>query len=159
MIILIIFTIIALILSFILDARKTITGIKKGFMMFMNILPSMLTILVLISVLLFFTPNEVLTKWLGKDSGILGMVIAAAIGSISLIPGFIAYPLGSILIKNGVGYPVIAIFITTLMMVGIITLPLEAKYFGWKVSITRNCLSFVGAVLIGLTIGFFWGIL
>ena len=34
------------------------------------------------------------------------------------------------LIQNGVSYSVIAVFITTLTMVGIITIPMEARYFG-----------------------------
>ena len=156
--ILIIFTIICIIISFILDRKKTLSGIKKGLKMFLNILPTLFTILILVSILLFLTPKEVLTKWLGKESGAFGMIIAAIIGSISLIPGFIAFPLGAILIKNGVSYSVIAVFVTTLMMVGIVTLPLESKYFGWKVSITRNIFSFIGAIIIGLAIGFVWRI-
>jgi uncharacterized membrane protein YraQ (UPF0718 family) len=127
--------------------------------MFLNILPTLFTILILVSILLFFTPKEVLTKWLGKESGSMGMIIAAIIGSISLIPGFIAFPLGAILIKNGVSYSVIAVFITTLMMVGIVTLPLESKYFGWKAAVSRNILSFAGAIIIGLAVGVLWGIL
>ena len=81
------------------------------------------------------------------------------LGSISLIPGFIAYPLSGVLIKNGVSYPVIAVFITTLMMVGVLTLPLERKYFGWKVAIMRNLLSLIGALAIGITIGFLWSVI
>jgi uncharacterized membrane protein YraQ (UPF0718 family) len=159
MIILIIFTVLCLVLSFIIDRKKTFLGIKKGLKMFLNILPTLFTILILVSVLLFFTPKEVLTKWLGKESGSMGMIIAAVIGSISLIPGFIAFPIGAILVKNGVSYSVIAVFITTLMMVGIVTLPLESKYFGWKVALTRNIISFAGAIIIGLAVGLLKGIL
>jgi uncharacterized membrane protein YraQ (UPF0718 family) len=61
-----------------------------------------------------------------------------------------------VLIKNGASYPVIAVFITTLMMVGIVTLPLEKKFFGSKVAFTRNLLSFIGALIIGLAIAFLW---
>lgn len=158
MLILLIFCFICFILSLIASPPKTMLGIKKGMQMFLNIMPSFLTILILVSVVLFFTPNEVLTTWLGQGSGITGMIIAAILGSISLIPGFISFPLGAILINNGVSYVVIAIFITTLMMVGILTLPLEAKYFGWKVSIIRNIFSFIGAIIIGLIMSFLWGI-
>jgi len=40
-------------------------------------------------------------------------------------------------------------------MVGVLTLPLESKYFGWKVAVLRNVLSFIGAIIIGLIIGLF----
>ncbi len=93
--------------------------------------------------------------WLGKQAGWLGLGIAALLGSISLIPGFIAFPLGALLLKSGVSYRVLAVFITTLLMVGILTLPLEAKYFGWRTSLVRNLLSFFGALLVGLLMGLF----
>ncbi|MDZ7776603.1 MAG: hypothetical protein U5L09_13825 [Bacteroidales bacterium] len=44
----------------------------------------------------------------------------------------------------------IALFITTLKMVGIMTIPVEAKYFGMKVTLIRNGLSFLGALVIGV---------
>jgi uncharacterized membrane protein YraQ (UPF0718 family) len=158
-IILAIFTFICLIISFIADKKKTIEALKKGGKMFINLLPPFISILILVSVLLFLMPKEILTKWLGKESGFLGMVIATLAGSISLIPGFIAYPLGKILIDNGVEYSVIAIFITTLMMVGIVTLPIEKKFFGLKVAIIRNVLSFIGALVIGVLMGALWSVI
>ncbi|HOJ63178.1 MAG TPA: hypothetical protein PLE45_02045 [Spirochaetota bacterium] len=158
--ILLIFTIICLIVSFILNKEKTIRALKIGLKMFLNLLPPFLSILILVSVLLYFTPKEILTKLFGKEEwSFIGAFFAAIIGSISLIPGFIAYPLGKILIQNGVSYSIIAIFITTLMMVGIITLPIEKKFFGLKVAIIRNSFSFVGAIIVGLLIGILWGII
>jgi uncharacterized membrane protein YraQ (UPF0718 family) len=144
-----------LLLSFLVDRGKTATGLKRGMRMFLNILPTLLNVLILVSVFLYIVPNHVLTAWLGWGTGWAGITGAALLGSISLIPGFIAFPLGAILVRSGISYQVVAVFITTLMMVGILTLPLEAKYFGWKVSILRNALSFCGALLVGLLMGIF----
>jgi uncharacterized membrane protein YraQ (UPF0718 family) len=148
-------TSVLLLLSFLADRGKTAAGIKTGLRMFLNILPALLTVLILVSVFLYAVPPQVLTRWLGRGTGWVGIGTAAVLGSISLIPGFIAFPLGAILVKSGVSYQVVAVFITTLMMVGILTLPLEAKYFGLKVSIIRNVLSFFGALLVGLLMGVF----
>jgi uncharacterized membrane protein YraQ (UPF0718 family) len=148
-------TAVLLALSFLADRGKTLSGLKQGVKMFLNILPALLTVLILVSVFLYVIPARVLTDWLGRGTGWAGIASAALLGSISLIPGFIAFPLGGILVRSGVSYQVVAVFITTLMMVGILTLPLEAKYFGWKVSILRNTLSFCGALLIGLLMGVF----
>jgi uncharacterized membrane protein YraQ (UPF0718 family) len=148
-------TVTVLVLSFLADRGRTLAGLKKGAKMFLNILPALLTVLILVSVFLYAVPAPVLTVWLGQGTGWAGVFSAALLGSISLIPGFIAFPLGAILVRNAVSYQVVAVFITTLMMVGILTLPLEAKYFGWKTSILRNALSFCGALLIGLLMGIF----
>ena len=47
----------------------------------------------------------------------------------------------------------VATFMTTLMMVGVVTLPLEIKYFGKHVAIARNALNFAAAIIIGLVVG------
>ena len=148
-------TSVLLLLSFLADRGKTAAGLKKGLRMFLSILPALLNVLILVSIFLYAVPGPVLTRWLGQGTGWAGIGTAAALGSISLIPGFIAFPLGAILVRSGVAYQVVAVFITTLMMVGILTLPLEAKYFGLKVSIIRNVLSFNGALLVGLLMGIF----
>jgi len=150
MLVLSVITGVCIIVSFLFDSKKTIKGIKKGLTMFLNLLPTLLLMLALVSIVFYLVPNETMIKYMGKDSGVAGWLIAASLGSLSLIPGFIAFPLCSILLKSGVGYPTIAVFITTLTMVGIVTLPVEAKFFGWKTSIIRNAVSFVAALLIGI---------
>jgi uncharacterized membrane protein YraQ (UPF0718 family) len=155
---LLVIAVVCLVASFIANRHKTWTGILKGLKMFLNILPAILSVLILVSIFLFFLPNETLVHYLGEDSGLRGYFIAALIGSIALIPGFIAYPLAGILLKNGVSYPVIAVFITTLMMVGILTLPIEIKYFGVRTALLRNVLYFIGAILIGGAIGLIYSL-
>lgn len=145
----IILTVILTLVSFIADRNKTLKGIKKGLMLFVNILPTLLSVIILVSVALYFTSNEVLIKYLGKDAGLGAYAFAAIIGAVSIMPGFIAYPLSGILVKTGVSYSVISVFITTLKMVGILTIPLEAKFFGYKISIFRNGLAFAGALIVG----------
>lgn len=147
---------IAIIASLIADRRKTWEGTKKGLLMFAKILPAILSVLILVSVFLYLLPNEIIMKFLGEDAGFTGYVFAAIAGSIALIPGFIAYPLAGVLVKTGISYPVIAIFITTLMMVGVLTLPIEIKFFGLRVSLIRNTLYFLGALIVGLLIGLFY---
>lgn len=121
--------------------------------MFLGILPMVFNVLILVSIFLYLVPKETISNLLGKNSGILGIGIAAVLGSVALIPMFITYPLAALLLKSGVSYQVLAVFITTLLMVGVLTLPIEVKYFGLKVSIIRNTLSFIGALVIGLVIG------
>ena len=150
-----IFTLVCLLISILFDLKKTIAGIKRGLTMFFKLLPVLLFMLAMVSIVLLLISEKTLIRYIGNDAGFAGWLIAAMLGSIALIPGFIAYPLCGILIKSGVSYGIIAVFITTLMMVGIITLPIEAKFFGWKISILRNVLSFIGALLVGFLMKLF----
>jgi len=144
---------ILLIVSFAFNRQKTLMGLKKGWNMFKNILVPFLNILILVSIALYLIPPSIISRYLGPDSGPLGLGIAALVGSITLIPGFISYPIAKGLIAQGASYMVVATFMTTLMMVGVVTLPLEIKYFGRRVAITRNLLNFVAAIIIGLVVG------
>jgi len=153
--ILILISVVCLIFSLVVDQQKTFEGIKRGLKMFLNLLPALLTVLILVSVFLYLVPDKTIVKLLGAKSGVMGVAIAAAVGSIALIPAFIAFPLAKILLVKGVSYTVVAVFITTLIMVGVLTLPIEFKYFGKKAAIMRNVLSFFGAIIVGLLIGLF----
>jgi uncharacterized membrane protein YraQ (UPF0718 family) len=146
-------TIFALVLSLFFDREKTMVGIKKGLKMFFNILPAFLNILIAVSIFLFLIPNETIVRYLGKETGFGGILVASLVGSVALIPGFVSYPLAAILLRQGASYSVVAAFVTTLMMVGVITFPLEAKFFGKRVAFIRNALSFIGAIIIALLIG------
>lgn len=144
---------IILLLSFILDKEKTVLGLKKGGKMLFNIFHPFLNILILISIVFFFIPDSLIVHYLGVNSGWYGFGIAASIGSITLIPGFISYPLAATLLKQGATYAVVAVFMTTMMMVGVVTLPLETKYFGKKAAIARNVLNLIAAIIIGILMG------
>lgn len=145
--------ILGLLISFMKDRSKTKLALKKAWRTFENILPSILAILLLIGFILTFLDAQAISKLLGTDSGALGMVIAATAGCATLIPGFIAFPLAASLLSAGAGYAQIAIFISTLMMVGIVTLPLEMKCFGKRIALKRNILSLILAVITSCVVG------
>jgi uncharacterized membrane protein YraQ (UPF0718 family) len=83
--------------------------------------------------------------------------LAALVGSVTVMPGFVAFPLAGILKNSGIPYSIIAAFTITLMMVGILTLPIEATYLGKKVALIRNAISFIIALIIALLIGIYFG--
>lgn len=128
-------------------------ALKKAWKAFENILPQFLSILLIIGMMLAVLSPEVISGLIGSQSGWLGMILAAVIGSITLIPGFIAFPLASALLENGAGFMQIAVFISTLMMVGIVTMPVEIRYFGKKATILRNALAFVFSFIVAIAIG------
>jgi uncharacterized membrane protein YraQ (UPF0718 family) len=136
-----------------LDQKKTMAGFKKGWAMFRNMLLPFLNILIVVSLALYLIPPTVISRYMGPGSGVLGFGIAALVGSITLIPAFISYPIAAGLLRQGASYAVVATFMTTLLMVGVLTLPLEIRYFGRRPAFLRNALNFVAAIIIGLLVG------
>lgn len=146
-------TIVLLALSFFKDRKRTRMALKKGWKAFDNILPEFLVVMLFVGVMLAVLDPQTISKFIGKDSGWAGVVFAALVGSVTLIPGFIAFPTASLLIQAGAGLMQIGAFISTLMMVGIITMPVEIKYFGKKMTIYRNLMAFLFSFFVAYVIG------
>lgn len=139
--------------SYTRDKKKTRMALKKAWKSFENILPQFLSILIIIGLSLAFLDTEAITRLLGDESGTGGLLIAGVLGSIAFMPAFVAYPLAASLLQAGAGYAQITLFITTLMMVGIITLPMEIQYFGKDVAIKRTVLGLFHSIVCALIMG------
>jgi uncharacterized membrane protein YraQ (UPF0718 family) len=142
-----------LILSFFSNKNKTIMALKKAWMSLANILPKFLGVICLVGIMLAFFDEQAISQILGKESGIIGTIIASVVGSVTLIPGFVAFPTAKILLDNGAGYTQIAVFVSTLMMVGIMTIPIEIEYFGKKVTLVRNISAFLFSFIVAFFVG------
>lgn len=147
----------ALLVSLCADRHKTVRAAKIAMKKLWNITPAFVTVLVLTSVVLFFVPDRTISYYLANDDKWVGVGIATFFGSITLMPGFIAYPLCGILLSKGVSHMVLAAFSTTLMMVGVLTYPIERAYFGIRVTILRNLIGLAIALVVTVIIGLFYG--
>ena len=147
----------ALVVSLIVSRQKTLQALKIAARRLINILPAFLIMLILVSIVLFLIPDEVILDYLGTNNKFIGVLIASLFGSVTLMPGFIAFPLAGILLQKGVLYMVLAAFTTTLMMVGVLTYPVEKAYFGAKVTIIRNTISLFIALAVSLMVGLIFG--
>ena len=85
---------------------------------------------------------------IGKQSGWPGVLVSAIFGAITMIPGFVAFPMAAMVLQNGAGLMQIGAFVSTLMMVGVVTFPVEIKYFGKKLALWRNGLAFLFSFLV-----------
>jgi uncharacterized membrane protein YraQ (UPF0718 family) len=144
---------VSLLVSFAKDKKRTIMALKKAWKSFENILPLFLSIILIIGIMLALLSPQVISRLIGQQSGWFGIIVAAIIGSVTLIPGFVTFPLAASLVKSGAGFIQVVVFISTSMMVGIVTIPVEIKYFGRKVTYIRNSLAFVLSFIVAAMIG------
>lgn len=147
---------IALVISFFFNREKTKKALKIGWKKFNKILGTYLKLLIILSFILLIS-DEMIIKYLGGHIPIIGLLVGLVVGSITMMPGFIAYPLAGILVDKGVDYMVVAAFITTLMLVGVATYPVEKEYFGIKATIWRNAAGFIIAAIVALSAGLLYG--
>ncbi len=142
-----------LVLAFIKNKKKAmhslLAALKAGFKM----LPMVLIIIVVVGLLLGFLPPDRISAFLGEQSGFGGVIITSLLGAVLHIPALVSFPLAGSLLQAGASVAAIAAFITTLTMIGTVTLPMEIKIMGKKMALLRNGLSFIIAVTIALIIG------
>ena len=142
-----------LVFSLIKDKNKTKESLKIALKTFFKTLPIIIIIIIFIGFLLGFLPPVIISKVVGEQAGFLGILVTAILGSVLFVPALISFPLAASLLNGGASIMSVAAFITTLTMVGVVTLPLEIKEMGKKITILRNVFSFVFAVIIALIMG------
>jgi len=151
----IIYAILALGLVFSLGKSKEKT--KKAFKVALKSLlktaPALLAMLGIVGLILGLLTPEKISSLIGAEAGFLATITAAVIGSLTLIPSLVAFPLAGSLLRSGATVMTISAFITTLVMVGVVTAPMEMKVLGKRFTLLRNGLSIVAALLIAFLMG------
>ncbi|MDD3366142.1 MAG: permease [Sphaerochaetaceae bacterium] len=145
--------VICLIFSLLKSKEKTLKAFKVAGQVLKNSAPSLIAVLGLVGLTLGILSPETISRLLGEEAGLIGTLIAAVVGAITLIPSLIAFPLAGSLLRAGSTIMTVAAFITSLMMVGIVTAPMEIKYLGKRFTLMRNGFGFIAALLLAFLMG------
>lgn len=146
-------TLVFLVFSFVKSREKTVKALKMALKMGKGMALSILSIVFAIGLILTLLPPAEIASFVGKQPIFLATLAFALLGTITLIPAFIAFPLIGTLVGAGVSIVPSVAFLTTLTMVGVVTFPLEKKQFGMKFTLVRNGLSFIFALFVALVMG------
>jgi uncharacterized membrane protein YraQ (UPF0718 family) len=142
-----------LVYAFSKDRAKAKQSLLAAGKSFVRLLPTVLLIIVIIGLFLAFVPPERVARFIGEQAGLAGILVISAVGAVLHIPALTSFPLAASLLQRGASIAAVAAFITTLTMVGMVTLPLEIKELGQKMALLRNGFSFLMAILIALLMG------
>lgn len=149
--------VLAVVASALADRRRTVLGLRLALRRLVGILPAFLVMLVLASVALVVVSPERISALVTGENLVVSTILGALLGSVALMPGFIAFPLAGILLEQGVPYTVLASLTAALMLVGVATFPIERAYFGTAVAVARNATCFVIALSVALGVGLYYG--
>ncbi len=148
---------ICLIWSLLKSRQKTKQSFKVAAKALWKMVPGLLAIVGVVGLILGILPPETITRLVGEEAGFLATTTAAVLGAVTLIPALISFPLAASLLRSGATVTTIAAFITTLVMVGFVTAPMEIKALGKKFTLLRNGLSFIAALIIAGLMGVILG--
>ncbi|HHT79909.1 MAG: permease [Sphaerochaeta sp.] len=144
---------VGLIVSLAKSKEKTKIAFKVAKKSLLKTAPALLTMLGIVGLILGLLTPEKISSLIGAEAGIFATLTAALIGSLTLIPSLVAFPLAGSLLRSGATVMTISAFITTLVMVGIVTFPMEMKVLGKRFTLLRNGLGIIAALLIAFLMG------
>lgn len=130
-------------------AIKTVESASSNFIQMLSVLPPIMILLGLMDV---WVPRETLIKYMGNDSGIVGIILAMAIGSIAAGPMYAAFPFTAVLIKKGVKFSNVIIFMNAWCVTKISTLLFEISALGYKFTIARLIIDIPGVIIMGYVV-------
>lgn len=130
-------------------ALKSIQNTSSNFLEMIQVLPPIFILLGLFDV---WVPREVLVKFMGEGSGLLGILIAFFLGSFTAGPLYAAFPFALVLMKKGSTFTNILIFIGAWSTTKIPMLLFEISSLGLKFAITRLIMDIFGILMISYLI-------
>ncbi|MDR1773759.1 MAG: permease [Clostridioides sp.] len=125
---------------------KSMISAKQSMLQMLSVLPPVMLILGLIDA---WVPREILMKYMGDNSGVMGVIIAMLIGSVAAGPMYAAFPFTSVLIKKGVRFSNIIIFMNAWCVTKISTLLFEFSALGYKFTIARLIIDLPAVIIMG----------
>ena len=103
-------------ISFFKDKEKTKRALINALKSMENIMPQFLSIIVIVGLMLALVDTNTISTLIGSKSGFLGVVFSTVIGSIVMVPTFVAFSTANTLLNSGAGYAQVAGLVSTLTL-------------------------------------------
>lgn len=137
-----------LILLWCVNPEKGLSAIQTTTMSMKEMLTILPPIFVLLGLLDVWVPRELMIKYMGKGSGIKGIVLAILLGSAAAGPLYGAFPVALVLYKKGASFFNILLFIGAWSTTKIPMVLFEVASMGPAFAFTRLLCSMIGIFVI-----------
>src|SRR3990172_10066229 len=145
--------VIAVILGIIAYAKEPpllFSGLKAGGTMFSGILPLLLAAFAIAGFIQVLVPKEFIMRWVGKEAGLRGILIACLAGGITPGGPYVSFPIVAALYKAGAGIGAIVAYVTAWSLWAGGRFPIEIGLIGPKVTLIRLVSTFIFPPIAGL---------
>ena len=125
--------------------KKSFDLTYQNILEMVSILPAIFVLLGLLDV---YVKRETMIKLMGEKSGLIGVVLAFALGSAAAGPLYAAFPVAAVLLKKGSTFTNVLIFLGAWSTTKIPLMLFEASNMGLSFMLTRLALNIPGIALI-----------
>ena len=126
-----------------------VEGLKLGGASFIKVIPLILAAFALGGLLQVLIPSGFLSRWLGPQKGVQGILLGSFLGGMTPGPLYVAFPIAAGLLKGGASIGTVIAYILAWEMWPIRRLPLEVALIGWKFVLIKLVLALPLSVLAG----------
>ena len=114
-----------------------VVGLKSAGNLLLQILPLLIFAFIVAGMIQILIPQEIISKWVGAESGFRGLLIGSAIGG--FMPGgpYVSMPIIAGLLRTGASIGTMVALITAWSLIAIARLPMEIGILGWKFALIR----------------------
>jgi len=133
-------------------------GLEITWNLLIEIAPMLIFSFVIAGMIQVLVPAELISKWVGQESGFRGILIGTAIGSITPSGPFVSMPIAAGFLRAGAGIGTVVAFMTAWSLLGIARMPLEVGIMGWQFTLIRLVSGvFIFPIVAGLLANIFFG--
>ncbi|MEE8205159.1 MAG: permease, partial [Dehalococcoidales bacterium] len=136
----IIMAIIAIVLLFIgyqKGGGEHIEGLKLGGEILIQIIPLLIFAFIVAGMIQVLIPAKIISRWVGRESGLRGILIGSIIGGFTPGGPFVSLPIAATMLRAGAGIGTMVAFMTGWSLLAVSRLPLEVGLLGWKFAAVR----------------------
>jgi uncharacterized membrane protein YraQ (UPF0718 family) len=134
-----------------------IEGLKITWDLLIEITPLLIFSFVIAGMIQVLVPDDIISKWVGEESGFRGILIGTAIGSITPSGPFVSMPIAAGFMRSGASIGTVVAFMTAWSLLGIARMPIEVGIMGWQFTLIRLASGvFVFPIVAGLLANFFF---
>ncbi|MFC1873143.1 permease [Chloroflexota bacterium] len=134
-----------------------VPGFKASADMLWGIIPLLVLAFVVAGMVQQLVPNEMISKWVGAESGLRGIFIGTVLGAISPGGPFVSMPLAAGLLRTGAGVGTMVAFMTSWSLIAVSRMPLEVGILGWRFVLIRLACTFFFPLVAGYIANRFFG--
>jgi len=121
---------------------QNLTGIKLAMNMTVQILPLLVFAFIVAGMAQVLLPQELISKWIGAESGIRGIFIGTVAGALAPGGPYVSLPVAAGLLRSGAGVGTMVAFLTGWSLWAVSRLPMEVGILGWKFTLIRLASTF-----------------
>ncbi len=127
-----------------------VLGLKSAGNILLQIIPLLIFAFIIAGMVQILAPTEMISKWVGAESGFRGILIGAAIGGFTPGGPFVTLPIAAGLLRTGASIGTLVAFMTAWSLLAFTRLPLEIGLLGWKFTLIRLACTFFFPLIAGL---------